>query len=141
MKVLQGAFCAITGLTMNITLYGIKNCDTVQRARQWLDAQHVQYHFHDYKVLGIDRARLQQWCDALGWQTVLNRSSSTFRQLAAAEKHNLSAATAMTLMLAQPTMIKRPIIEIQQATQLQWQVGFKPEQYAQLLKIRNVMQS
>lgn len=111
---------------MNITLYGIKACDTMKKARTWLDEQHVDYAFHDYKTVGIDRANLQKWCAEHGWQTVLNRAGTTFRKLDEAQKTDLDEARAIELMLAQPSMIKRPVLDLGDRTL----VGFKPDQYA-----------
>ena len=96
---------------MSVTLYGIKNCDTVKKARAWLDKHGVAYAFHDYKTAGIDAPRLQKWCKELGWETVLNRAGTTFRKLDDAAKANLTEAKAITLMLAQPSMIKRPVLD------------------------------
>ena len=107
------------------TLYGIKNCDTMKKARAWLDARGIIYTFHDYKVAGIDRARLQRWCTTLGWEALLNRAGTTFRKLPAEDKTDLDAARAMALMLAQPSMIKRPVLEHDGLLL----VGFKPETY------------
>ena len=112
-----------------ITLYGIKNCDTMKKARAWLDANGIAYVFHDYKASGIDRTRLEQWCKELGWETVLNRSGTTFRALPEASKADLDAAKAITLMLAQPAMIKRPVLDLGKRRI----VGFKPEIYQSAL--------
>lgn len=111
---------------MTVTIYGIKNCDTMKKARAWLDAHHVAYAFHDYKVSGIDRARLKAWCDEHGWEVILNRSGTTFRALPDTEKANLNQTKAITLMLAQPSMIKRPVLD-RGTSRI---VGFKPEVYA-----------
>jgi arsenate reductase (glutaredoxin) len=97
---------------MTPTLYGIKNCDTVKKARAWLDARGVAYDFHDYKSAGIDAPRLRAWIDEFGWEKVLNRAGTTFRKLPDAEKVGLDAGKAVALMLAQPSMIKRPILEL-----------------------------
>lgn len=113
---------------MSVTIYGIKACDTMKKARAWLDAQGVAHDFHDYKVRGIDRASLERWVTDLGWETVLNRAGTTFRNLAEADKQDLDADKAMTLMLAQPSMIKRPILD----RDGRLQAGFKPEAYARL---------
>ena len=115
---------------MAITIYGIKNCDTMKKARRWLDDHGVEYGFHDYKLSGIDRDHLDRWCADAGWQTVLNRAGTTFRQLPDEAKANLDQEKAITLMLAQPSMIKRPVLEAD-GTLL---VGFKPEVYAATLK-------
>ena len=114
---------------MTITLYGIKACDTMSKARAWLDAHGVAYAFHDYKTAGIDRARLAAWVDELGWEAVLNRAGTTFRKLPEANKAPLDAAKAITLMLAQPSMIKRPVLDLGDRRI----AGFKPEVYAAAL--------
>ncbi|MBL8532112.1 MAG: ArsC family reductase [Hyphomonadaceae bacterium] len=111
---------------MSATLYGIKNCDTMKKARAWLDQQGVSYAFHDYKAGGIDKATLERWARAVGWEILLNRAGTTFRALPEAEKENLTEKKAIALMLAQPSMIKRPVLEAQGALL----VGFKPESYA-----------
>ena len=111
---------------MSVTIYGIKACDTMKKARDWLDGQGVAYAFHDYKVAGIDRANLERWVDALGWEIVLNRAGTTFRKLTDADKQDLDAGKAIDLMLAQPSMIKRPILDIDGILT----AGFKPEAYA-----------
>lgn len=93
-------------------MYGIKNCDTVKTARAWLDARGVAYKFHDYKVAGIDEARLRSWVDELGWEKVLNRAGTTFRKLPDSDKADLGPDKAVALMLAQPSMIKRPLLDL-----------------------------
>jgi arsenate reductase len=108
-----------------VTIYGIKNCDTMKKARKWLDDHRVVYAFHDYKADGIDRARLKIWIEAAGWRTVLNQSSTTFRALPDAAKEGLTEARAITLMLDQPSMIKRPVLDHRGEIL----VGFKPEAY------------
>ena len=111
---------------MTITLYGIRNCDTVKKARAWLDGRKIEYAFHDYKTAGIDAGRLQRWCMELGWDVLLNRSGTTFRQLPEADRRNLYASKAVALMLAQPSLIKRPVL-VGDGVLL---IGFKPEAYA-----------
>ena len=111
---------------MTITIYGIKNCDTMKKARAWLDKSGVAYAFHDYKTAGIARDRLKQWSDALGWEVLLNRSGTTFRKLPEADREGLDETKALTLMLAQPSMIKRPVLDLGGKLV----VGFKPEIYA-----------
>ena len=111
---------------MPITIYGIKNCDTMKKARAWLDSHGVAYDFHDYKTAGIARDRLKQWSDALGWDVLLNRGGTTFRKLPDAEKEGLDEKKALALMLAQPSMIKRPVLDLGGRLV----VGFKPEIYA-----------
>jgi arsenate reductase len=111
---------------MSITLYGIKACDTMKKARTWLDQAGVNYSFHDYKTSGIDAASLQQWCNEHGWQVILNRAGTTFRKLDEAQKTDLDQDKAIALMLAQPSMIKRPVLDLGARTL----VGFKAELYA-----------
>jgi arsenate reductase len=109
-----------------ITLYGIKNCDTIKKARAWLEAQGVAYAFHDYKASGIDDATLAKWVAEHGWETILNRAGTTFRKLPAADREGIDAGKAIVLMSAQPSMIKRPVLDIGGRTL----VGFKPDVYA-----------
>lgn len=111
---------------MCLTLYGIANCDTVKRARAWLDAAGVDYRFHDYKKAGIDAATLSDWVSEAGWEVLLNRAGTTFRKLPDAEKSALDAEKAMALMLAQPSMIKRPVV----TGPGKLLVGFKADAYA-----------
>ncbi len=96
---------------MMMILYGISNCDTVKKARRWLDEHGIAYQFHDVRKDGLDPARLQSWIDAIGWEKLLNKAGTTFRKLPEAEKAGLDAATAKALMLDQPAMIKRPVVE------------------------------
>jgi len=110
---------------MATTIYGIKNCDTMKKARAWLDAKDVAYDFHDYKTAGIAKDRLKGWADKLGWETLLNRAGTTFKKLPEADREGLTEKKALALMLAQPSMIKRPVLE--QGGKLL--VGFKPEIY------------
>jgi arsenate reductase (glutaredoxin) len=114
----------------SVTIYGIKSCDTMKKARTWLDAHGVSYEFHDYKVQGIDRGKLEEWAALVGWQTLLNRSGTTFRKLPEADKADLDERRALTLMMTQPSMIKRPVLEAGGAPI----VGFKPEIYALRLR-------
>jgi arsenate reductase len=115
--------------TGTVTLYGIKNCDTMKKARAWLDDAGVAYAFHDYKSAGIDAATLKGWAKAVGWETLLNRAGTTFRKLPDADKDGLTEVKAVALMLAQPSMIKRPVL-VRGGEIL---VGFKPEVYAKAL--------
>ena len=110
---------------MATTIYGIKSCDTMKKARTWLEEHGVQYEFHDYKTAGIDRERLESWCKKAGWEVLLNRSGTTFRKLPEADRVDLTERKAVALMLAQPSMIKRPVLE--RGSKLI--VGFKPEHY------------
>jgi arsenate reductase len=112
------------------TLYGIKNCDTMKKARAWLDARGVAYRFHDYKAEGIDRARLEAWAQSVGWEMLLNRAGTTFRKLPDAERANLDERKAIALMLDQPSMIKRPVLDLDGRLV----VGFKAEQYEEAVR-------
>jgi arsenate reductase len=96
---------------MTITLYGIPNCDTVKKARTWLDGQGLAYDFHDYKKAEVTAAKVKAWCKALGWETVFNRAGTTYRKLPDDAKDGLTQAKAIALMVEQPSMIKRPIVE------------------------------
>ena len=109
-------------------MYGIKNCDTIKKARAWLEAHGVAYDFRDYKLAGIDEARLRFWVRELGWERLLNRAGTTFRKLPDSAKENLDARKALKLMLEQPSVIKRPVLE-KGKTLL---VGYTPEKYAAL---------
>lgn len=106
-------------------LYGIRNCDTVKKARAWLDGHGVAYDFHDYKLSGIDEARLRDWVREVGWERLLNRSGTTFRKLPEQEKQGLDQVKAVALMIAQPAMIRRPVVETGEALL----VGFDPQRY------------
>jgi Spx/MgsR family transcriptional regulator len=108
-----------------VMIYGIKNCDTMAKARAWLDDRRVAYAFHDYRAEGIERERLKEWADKVGWEKLVNRSSTTFRALAEKDKQGLSEMKAIALMAAQPTMIKRPVLDVGGALT----VGFKPAGY------------
>ncbi len=108
-----------------VTIYGIKACDTMKKARTWLDANGTAYRFHDYKVEGIDEARLAAWVKKLGWEVLLNKSGTTFRKLPDRAKAGLDAGKAIKLMLEQPSMIKRPVLDLGGKLV----VGFKPEVY------------
>jgi arsenate reductase (glutaredoxin) len=111
---------------MTTTIYGIKNCDTMKKARGWLDSHGVAYDFHDYKTEGVDKEKLKRWCDELGWETLLNRAGTTFRKLPDGDKEGLNESKAIALMLAQPSMIKRPVLDLGDKLL----VGFKLETYA-----------
>ena len=111
---------------MPITIYGIKNCDTMKTARAWLDKHKVAYAFHDYKSAGIERAKLEGWAKKAGWETLLNRAGTTFRKLPEKDKEGVTEKKAIALMLAQPSMIKRPVLELPRGKLL---VGFKPDDY------------
>jgi len=113
--------------TMTITIYGIKNCDTMKKARAWLDGHGVKYAFHDYKTAGIERERLERWAKKVGWEALLNRSGTTFRKLPDKNKNGIDEKKAVALMLAQPSMIKRPVLDLGSGKLL---VGFQPERYA-----------
>jgi len=115
---------------MPITIYGIKNCETMKKARAWLDQHGVDYAFHDYKASGIDPDRLERWSKRVGWETLLNRSGTTFRKLPERDRVAIDAKKAVALMLAQPSMIKRPVLDLGGGKLL---VGFKPELYEEAL--------
>lgn len=108
-----------------LVLYGIRNCDTMKKARNWLDEHGQAYTLHDYKKASIDQARLEQWCNEHGWETIINRAGTTFRRLDDASKADLDQDKAIALMLANTSMIKRPILDLGERTL----VGFKPELY------------
>jgi arsenate reductase (glutaredoxin) len=112
------------------TVYGIKNCETMKKARAWLETHGVPYVFHDYKSAGIDRARLTRWIAAVGWEKLLNRAGTTFRKLPEAQRADLDERKAIALMLGQPSLIKRPVFELGERVL----VGFKPESYASEVK-------
>ena len=114
-----------------ITLYGIKNCDTMKKARAWLDQRAVDYAFHDYKSAGIERETLEKWARKAGWETLINRAGLTFKKLPDKDKEGLSEKKAIALMVKQPSMIKRPVLEFSGGKLL---VGFKPEEYAASVK-------
>jgi arsenate reductase len=109
-----------------ITIYGIRNCDTMKKARAALDRRGVKYGFHDYKTQGIDKAKLEGWARKVGWETLLNKAGTTFRKLPDKDKDNVTEKKAIALMLAQPSMIKRPVLEASGRLL----IGFRPEEYA-----------
>jgi arsenate reductase len=113
----------------SVTIYGIKNCDTMKKARAWLDDHGVAYAFHDYKADSIERGMLAGWARDVGWETLLNRAGTTFRKLPDKERNGLSERKAIALMLAQPSMIKRPVLDVGGRLI----VGFKPEIYEKAL--------
>lgn len=117
---------------MAITLYGIKNCDTVRKARAWLESRGIDYRFHDYKTEGIERGRLERWCRTVGWEALLNRAGTTFRKLSDRQKQVAGADAAIALMLEQPSIIKRPVLESKDGLL----VGFRPEIYAEAVRPR-----
>ena len=110
---------------MATKIYGIKNCDTMQKAFAWLDKHRVAYEFHDYKKAGVTKAALTKWCQSAGWETVLNRAGTTFKKLPDADKQNLTQEKAIGLMVGNPSIIKRPVLE----TGGKIEIGFKPERY------------
>ena len=116
---------------MAITIYGIKSCDTMKKARAWLDGHKVEYAFHDYKIAGIERAKLEGWAKKAGWDVLLNKAGTTFRKLPEGDREGLSENKAIALMLEQPSMIKRPVLDLGGGKLL---VGFKPELYAEALR-------
>jgi arsenate reductase len=118
------------GATDVIRLYGIKSCDTMKKARTWLEHHGVQYEFHDYKAAGVQRIELERWCREVGWQSLLNRSGTTFRKLPDERKASLDESRAIALMLEQPSMIKRPVLQ----AGARLLVGFRPGEYQTALR-------
>jgi arsenate reductase len=116
-------------MSASIAIYGIKNCETMKKARAWLDKKGLDYAFHDYKTAGIARDRLEGWASKVGWEALLNRAGTTFRKLPDGEKQDIDEAKAIALMVDQPSMIKRPVLE----AGARLLVGFKPDQYADAL--------
>lgn len=114
-----------------ITLHGLRNCDTMKKARAWLDGRGIAYVFHDYKVQGIDRATLAAWAAQVGWEVLLNRAGTTFRKLPEAEREGLDAARAIALMLSHPSAIKRPVLTLGGAIL----VGFDPARYEAIFAV------
>ena len=112
-----------------VTIHGIKNCDTMKKARAWLDGRKVAYEFHDYKTAGIDRGKLEGWAKSVGWETLLNRAGTTFKNLPDSDKEGLTEKKALALMLAQPSMIKRPVLDVGGKLL----VGFKADEYEKML--------
>jgi arsenate reductase (glutaredoxin) len=112
-----------------VMIYGIKNCDTMKKARSWLEAHKIAHDFHDYKTTGIDKSTLEGWVKKVGWQVLLNRAGTTFRKLPDGDKEDITEEKAVALMRAQPSMIKRPVLDIKGRLT----VGFKPEEYKRLL--------
>jgi len=115
---------------LTITIYGITTCDTVKKARVWLESHDVAHRFHDFRAEGLDAKRLDGWVGKVGWEKLLNKGSTTFRELTDKDKQGLDEKKAKALMLAKPTMVKRPVLEVGD----QVLVGFKPEVYEQAVK-------
>lgn len=111
---------------MTITMFGIPNCDTIKKAKKWLEAQNIAYEFHDYRKQGVDASLVTEFCDALGWETVLNKRGTTYRQLTQEQKDSLNEDNAVELLVENPAMIKRPILKVND----QLHIGFKADQYA-----------
>lgn len=114
-------------MTKGVTIYGIRNCDTVKKARAWLEARGIVHVFHDYKAAAIGRAQLEDWARAVGWETLLNRAGATFRKLPEAEREALTEMKALALMLAQPSVIRRPVLDVDGRLVL----GFTPARYSE----------
>lgn len=112
-----------------VTIHGIRNCDTMKKAFAWLDGRGVAYRFHDYRTAGLDRAMLEGWVQQAGWEALLNRAGTTFRKLPEAERQGITQDRAIALMLAQPSMVKRPVLTVGDALI----IGFDPARYAQAL--------
>ncbi len=109
-----------------IVVHGIANCDTMKKARTWLEGQGLAYDFHDYKKVGISAEKLEAWADAVGWEVLLNKAGTTFRKLPDSDKAGIDRAKAIALMVEQPSLIKRPVLEHPGGVL----VGFKPDAYA-----------
>ena len=116
-------------MAKSVAIYGIKNCDTMKKARAWLDERGVTYAFHDYKTESIDKPRLEAWAKAVGWEMLLNKAGTTFKKLPEKDREGVTEKKAITLMLAQPSMIKRPVLDVGGKLT----VGFKPEIYEKIL--------
>ncbi|WP_291365952.1 ArsC family reductase [Acetobacter sp. UBA5411] len=116
---------------MTVAIYGIRSCDTMKKAMAWLDAHDIAYTFHDYKKEGVDRARLLDWVKKAGWEELINRSGTTFRKLPDADKTDLTEEKAIQLMIDNPSMIRRPVLEA--STRII--IGFKPEKYADFFRV------
>ncbi len=112
------------------TLYGIKNCDTVKKARKWLEQQAVDYNFHDVRADGLSKKQLQQWAKVVGWETLVNKRSTTWKQLPEATRDGLTEKTAITTLLEHPTLIKRPVLEHSNDVH----VGFQADNYSAIFK-------
>ncbi|HUW37854.1 MAG TPA: ArsC family reductase [Rhodocyclaceae bacterium] len=117
-----------------VTIYGIKNCETMKKAFAWCEAQGVEYRFHDYKKAGVPRERLVQWCRHLGWKTLVNSRGTTWRKLAPEQQAIATQSQAVALMLEYPSLIKRPVVEVTTAQGEQLLVGYTPELFASFLK-------
>ncbi|EOY2076018.1 ArsC family reductase [Vibrio alginolyticus] len=113
---------------MSITMFGIPNCDTIKKAKKWLEAEDIAYNFHDYRKQGIDAEMVSEFCRALGWEQVLNKRGTTYRQLAQEQKDTLNEENAIALLVENPAMIKRPILKVND----QLHIGFKADQYASI---------
>ena len=116
-----------------VTIYGIKNCDTMKKARAWLDARGVGYTFHDYAKSGVTKAQLQQWTREVGWDRLCNRAGTTFKKLPESDTRDLTEAKALDLMVAKPSMIKRPVLALDGGGRERILVGFSPDAYAEAL--------
>ena len=110
---------------MTVKMYGIPNCDTIKKAKKWLESQHVNYDFHDYRKHGVDKPMVEQFCRQLGWENVINKRGTTYRQLSQEQKDSLDEISVIQLLVDQPAMIKRPIL----CHREQLYVGFKPDTY------------
>ena len=117
-----------------LTLYGIKNCDTVKKARKWLEAQNIEYRFHDFREDGLDAGQAGQWIDELGWETLVNRRSTTWKQLPESTRHAMDAASALEQVVEHPTLIKRPLLDTGDSRH----VGFKEEDYRRILNLHTL---
>lgn len=126
----SGFDCQPRNRALTITMYGITTCDTIKKARVWLESRDVAYRFHDYRAEGLDAKRLDGWVGKVGWEVLLNKASTTFRELPDSDKQSLDVKKAKALMLANPTMVKRPVLEVGDRIL----VGFKPDVYQEAVK-------
>ncbi|MEM9253967.1 MAG: ArsC family reductase [Pseudomonadota bacterium] len=117
-----------------VTLYGIKNCDTVKKARQWLDKHGVEYRFHDVREDGLSKKQVADWVSELGWETLINKRSASWKQLDASDRETMSASRAVEAVIAQPTLIKRPLLD----TGGERHTGFSSDRYFQLFAAHNL---
>jgi arsenate reductase len=115
---------------VTVRLYGIKNCDTIKKAKKWLEGKHIEFQFHDFRVEGIDRKLIQSWLKQVDWQVLLNIRGTTWRKLPVDKRQGINKTSAVKLMLEQPAIIKRPVLAVKN----KFYVGFKDKDYEQIFK-------
>ena len=116
---------------MTVTMYGIPNCDTIKKAKKWLQQANIDFEFHDYRKQGVDKEMVTGFCNQLGWELVLNKRGTTYRQLSEQQKETLDESSAIALLVEHPAMIKRPILLVED----QYHIGFKADQYAAIFNL------